>query len=266
MADLSRISIGASSSLFRDAYVQAQLDALNGIVAGGISVVLVDSLPTNPGAANMGKIYFVRSDNNLATTPNGGAEAYDEYVVKLVDGVYSWEKIGTIDIDLSSYSKIGHKHTVTPNVTIEKAVYTPEGTVSLPTFTSTPTNTTLNGFKVATSGTGYTLTPGVSSRSSDATSTFAKNGKLAAFEGDVLSLVDAVRGEAVTASGTYSYTSPTISGSLPTFGTETVLAKINTVTTTPDSNATFTGAQADILPSIVSHTVDLQPDTKPIEG
>lgn len=259
MADLSKLTLGGVTKSFQDSYVQTQLDVLNGIVSGGISIVIVDSLPENPGAANMGKIYFIRSENNLATTPNGGSEHYDEYIVKLVDGVYSWEKIGTIDINLSEYSKIGHKHTVTPNVTISKAVYKPEGTVALPELVSTPTETTLTAFKVATSGTGYTITPGSSDRASDATNTFATNGKMASYNGNTLELTDATRNDAVVASGVYTYVSPTISGSLPVFGTETVISGVTSVTTTPDSVATFAGAQADILPTIKSNPVDLDP-------
>lgn len=263
MADLSKLTIGGVTNSFQDAYVQNQLDILNGIVSGGISVVLVDSLPANPGAANMGKIYFVPSNNEHAQTPNGGAEVYDEYIVRFEEGVYSWEKIGTIDIDLSNYSLIGHKHTVTPNVTIEKATYKPEGTVALPDLVSTPTKDKQGVFKVATAGTNYTLTPGSSSRASDATSTFATNGKLAAYNGSTLELTDAVRSNAVTASGTYNYVSPVIkTGALPTFGTSTVLADVTKITTTPDSDATFDGVQADILPTITSNTVDLQPSTK----
>lgn len=263
MADLSKLTIGGVTNSFQDAYVQSQLDVLNGIVSGGISVVLVDSLPANPGAANMGKIYFVPSNNEHAQTPNGGAEVYDEYIVRFEEGVYSWEKIGTIDIDLSNYSLIGHKHTITPNVTIEKATYIPAGTVTLPGLVSTPTKDTQSVFKVTAIGTDYTLTPGASSRASDVTSDFATNGKLAAYNGSTLELTDAIRSKAVTTSGTYNYISPVIkTGAMPTFGTSTVLADITNITTTPDSDATFEGVQADILPTINSNTVDLEASTK----
>ena len=259
MADLSKLTLGGVTKSFQDSYVQTQLDVLNGIVSGGISIVIVETLPTPPTAANMGKIYFMLSENSLATTPNGGSEVYDEYVVKLVDKVYSWEKIGTIDIDLSNYSKIGHKHTVTPDVTISKAVYKPEGSVALPELVSTPTETKLDAFKVVTAGTGYTLTPGVSDRASDATSNFATNGKIASYNGNVLELTDATKSDAITASGLYTYVSPAINGgSLPIFGTETVLSGISGITTTPDSEASFTGTQADILPTIKSNPVDLK--------
>lgn len=58
---------------------------------------VVSKLPT-ASANTMGKIYLV-SDVHSST------DNYDEFITLEKDGVYSWEKIGNTDIDLSGYVK-----------------------------------------------------------------------------------------------------------------------------------------------------------------
>lgn len=72
--------------------INAKIDTLH-----ANSFVVVATLPT-ASVENSGKIYLVpqthTEDNNY----------YDEYISVSVDGVYSWEKIGSTKLDLSGYA------------------------------------------------------------------------------------------------------------------------------------------------------------------
>jgi hypothetical protein len=115
------------------------------LISAGVSFVKVNSFSDLPTASvsTVGKIYLVpdtHSDSN---------DIYDEYItVESGTSTYIWEKIGNTDIDLSDYSTKTHTHTVTANVTLTGANYTPSGTVSQPTF---------NGNSMTLTG---TFTPG----------------------------------------------------------------------------------------------------------
>ncbi|MBQ0112769.1 MAG: hypothetical protein KBT03_06545 [Bacteroidales bacterium] len=97
------------------------------LIALGIELITVQQLPT-ASKSTMGKIYLVPLDDTEQDN------IFDEYITveKEVSGVksYSWELIGTTKVDLSDYSKKTHTHTVTSNVTITGAEYTPQGTVT----------------------------------------------------------------------------------------------------------------------------------------
>lgn len=62
-------------------------------------------------------------------------DIYAEYVTVEDGENYSWEKIGTTDIDLSDLGDLAYKDTAS-------ATYTPAGTVSTPTFTGTSLTST----------------------------------------------------------------------------------------------------------------------------
>ena len=132
----------------------------------------------------------------------------------------------------------------------QTANYTPGGTVSLPSITAGVSLQSTNVATVTDAGTAYSLTAGSMTQAADTTAKFVKKG--VDFSVDsvneelVLSYVattDATfYGDAVTAAGTVTYTDPTLSGSLPTFGSQAVaLTTGATATATYDGDATFSG-------------------------
>ena len=117
--------------------------------------------------------------------------------------------------------------------------YTPSGSVSVTNVTVTPD--TGDVATVTNAGTAYQLTAGSVSQAADSTSTFAIEGMVATVgtgeEAETLILTAAGTDDAVTAAGAVTYTAPTLSGSLPTFGTENVVTGILSASAT----ASFTG-------------------------
>lgn len=97
-------------------------------VGGQLEVVVVDTLPT-ADATTYGKIYLT----NEAGV--GTSNSYDEYVTKRAGSpgayTYSWEKIGTTDLNMAGYSAKGHVHPVDTNVSVDDHDYTPQGTVNV---------------------------------------------------------------------------------------------------------------------------------------
>lgn len=111
------------------------------------------------------------------------------------------------------------------------ANYTPAGTVSLPAINAGVTLESTSAATVTDSGTGYSLTDGSVSQAADATAKFIKKGVSftvdASEEALALAYVTdtsdaAFFADAVTAAGAVTYTAPTLSGALPTFGTVAV--------------------------------------------
>lgn len=85
-----------------------------------------------PSDSTTGAFYLVPA------TTSGGKDVYAEYITLKDGNVYSWEKIGTTDIDLSNLGDLAYKDSATGN-------YTPEGTVSQPSFTGTSGNVSVTG-------------------------------------------------------------------------------------------------------------------------
>lgn len=126
------------------------------------------------------------------------------------------------------------------------ANYTPSGSVSVTNVTVTPS--TVSVATVTDNGTAYQLTDGSVSQGSDSTSAFATEGVVVSIgadnsgsggadESETLIITNAATSNAVTQSGTVTYTKPTLSGSLPTFGSETVIDGI----TSASAQASFSG-------------------------
>lgn len=121
------------------------------------------------------------------------------------------------------------------------ANYTPSGTVTVDTVTVTPS--TGNVATVTDNGQAYQLSAGSVSKAADTTSAFATAGILATIDetdNEMLVLANAETSNAVTASGAITYTDPQLSGSLPTFGTQSVVTGI----TSSSATASFTGSGA----------------------
>jgi len=120
----------------------------------------------------------------------------------------------------------------------QSATYTPSGSVSVTNVTVTPSNVSVA--KVTDAGTAYQLQAGSVSHAADTTAQFAVAGMLASIDSEdteMLVLADASKADAVTAVGTITYTDPVLSGSLPTFGTESVVSGI----TSASATASFSG-------------------------
>lgn len=138
------------------------------------------------------------------------------------------------------------------------ANYTPAGSVTVTNVTVTPSTTSVA--TVTDAGTAYQLTDGSVSQGSDTTSAFATEGVVVSIgtdnsgsggadESETLIITAASTSNAVTASGTVSYTKPTLSGSLPTFGSETVVDGI----TSASASASFSGT-GTVLSASPSYT------------
>ena len=254
MADnklISKVTLGGVTYDLKDKYARDSLSSLEGLVTGGIQIEVVSKLPT-ASRNTVGKIYFIPH-------VHGEKNIYDEYLTIIGTDeptTYSWEKIGNTDIDLSGYAKNNHTHTVTSNVTAETKKYTPAGNITLPNFSSEVTPSTDSVATVTDAGEAYTMTDGSVSQAADTKSGFATEGITATYTEATETLVFAAAGtaQAVTAAGAVTYTKPVLSGSLPTFGTKTVLTGA-TVATAADGDATFAGTEADITPSLVNNAV-----------
>ena len=140
------------------------------------------------------------------------------------------------------------------------ANYTPSGSVSVTNVTVTPSTTSVA--TVTDAGTAYQLTDGSVSQGSDTTSAFATEGVVASIgtgnEAETLILTAASTSNAVTASGTVTYTKPTLSGSLPTFGSETVVDGI----TSASASASFSG-EGTVLSASPAYTSTAATVTQP---
>ena len=255
MADnklISKVTLGGVTYDLKDQNARERLTTLEGIVAGGVQIEVVSKLPT-ASRNTVGKIYFIAHTHSEK-------DIYDEYLT-VIGGTeetptYSWEKIGNTDIDLSGYAKNNHTHTVTSNVTAARKKYTPAGNITLPSFSSIVTPSTDSVATVTNAGKAYTITNGGVSKAADTKKAFATEGITASYTEATETLVFAAAktAQAVTAAGAVTYTKPVLSGSLPTFGTKTVLTGA-TVATTANDKATFTGTEADITPSLVNNAV-----------
>lgn len=264
MADnklISKVTLGGVTYDIKDANARARLLTLEGIVAGGIQIIVADSLPT-ASKDTVGKLYFIPHIHE------GEKDIYDEYLT-VIGGteetpVYTWEKIGNTDIDLSGYAKNGHTHVVKTNVTVAEKKYTPAGDITLPTYTSTVTPTTETVATVTDAGTSYSLTDGSVEQAADAKSEFATEGITASYTKATETLVFATAGtaDAVTAAGAVTYTKPVLTGALPTFGTQSVLTDA-TVATVADGDASFAGTEADITPVLTNNDVTSEVNVNP---
>ena len=126
------------------------------------------------------------------------------------------------------------------------ANYTPSGSVSVTNVTVTPS--TASVATVTDQGTAYQLQAGSMSQGADTTSAFATEGVVVSIgadnsgsggadESETLIITNASTSNAVTASGTVSYTDPQLSGSLPTFGSQNVVTGISSAS----ASASFSG-------------------------
>ena len=118
------------------------------------------------------------------------------------------------------------------------ANYTPAGDVTVTSVTVTPSNVSVA--TVTDAGTAYQLQAGSMTQGSDSTSAFATEGVVVSIDSEdseMLVFTTASTSNAVTASGTVTYVDPVLSGSLPTFGSQSVVGGI----TSASAEASFSG-------------------------
>jgi hypothetical protein len=131
------------------------------------------------------------------------------------------------------------------------ANYTPAGSVSISNISITPS--TASVATLTSAGTAYQLTAGSLSQGSDTTSAFATEGVTVSVDSndsEMLVFTAANTSNAVTASGTVTYVDPTLSGALPTFGSENVVTGISSASA--DGSFSGTGVVLSAAPSYTS--------------
>lgn len=125
--------------------------------ASGISMVKCSNASNTPGGVKWmdgsteitgtlvassettGKFYLVPASTE------SGKDSFAEYITVIDGTTYSWEKIGTTDIDLSDLGSLAYKDSASGNYTPAGSIsinsasgtgasYTPEGTISAPTI------------------------------------------------------------------------------------------------------------------------------------
>ena len=222
-------------------------------------------------SSTSGKFYLV------PTTTQSGKDVYSEYVTVKNGNNYSWEKVGTTDIDLSNLGALAYKDSVSTSVKPQGSVsqptftgdsmtstgvFTPSGTVSTPTFTGTQgsvsvTGTPAGSISVGTGSANYTpggtvSTPTITVTPSTATKYVAGSatggGSVTAGSSASCTLPvfsTSVSSETLTLSwteGSFTANTPT-SVTLPTFSSQTIVSGISSATS---SQPSFTGTGVNL--------------------
>lgn len=133
------------------------------------------------------------------------------------------------------------------------ANYTPAGTVTVSNVTVTPSNVSVA--TVTDAGTAYQLQAGSMTQGADTKSAFATAGVTVSVDendAEMLVFTDATTAQAVTASGTVTYVDPSLTGSLPTFGSQSVVSGISSAS----AEASFSGIGTVLSASPAYTTTD----------
>ena len=139
------------------------------------------------------------------------------------------------------------------------ANYTPAGTVTVSNVTVTPSNVSVA--TVTNAGTAYQLQAGSMTQGADTKSAFATAGVTVAVDendAEMLVFTDATTAQAVTASGTVTYVDPSLTGSLPTFGSQSVVSGISSAS----AEASFSGT-GTVLSAAPAYTSTAATVTQP---
>lgn len=193
------------------------------------------------------KITTIDSMNQFST---GKAGSYDvsasEVSVPATYNALDVTPAGSVTIEAGTAAAASYDKTTSVSVASaapadgQTANYTPAGEVTVTNVTVTPSNVSVA--KVTNAGTAYQLSAGSVSQAADTKSQFATEGVVASIgtgdDAETLILVAAGTADAVTAAGAVTYTDPTLTGSLPTFGEESVVSGISSASAT----ASFSGS------------------------
>lgn len=230
-----------------------ELKALAYKDSGSVKITTIDSI----NSFSTGKA----GNYNVSSTPVTVPVTYDALDVT---------PAGSVSITAGTATAVSYDKT--SSVTISSATpgeeqianYTPTGDVTITNVTVTPSTGSVA--TVTNAGTSYSLTDGSVTQGSDTTSLFATQGIVASVgtnngevdESETLILTAANVSDAVTASGTISYTKQELSGSLPTFGSQSVVTGI----TSASATASFSGT-GTILSAIPGYTSNSATVTQP---
>lgn len=195
---------------------------------GSISISTVDSI--NSFSTGKAGTY------NVSSTPVSVPATYDSIDVTPAGSITITPETAAA----ASYDKATSVSIATASPTEgQSATYTPTGEITVTNVTVTPAKSSVA--TVTDAGQAYQLSAGSVSHANDTTSTFATEGVVATIgsgdDAETLILTTATTSDAVTAVGAITYTDPTLSGSLPTFGTQSVVTGI----TSASAAATFAG-------------------------
>ena len=227
-----------------------ELGALAYLDSGSVKVTTIDSFNSfSTGAAG---------NYNVSSTPVSVPATYSALDVTPAGSV----ELTAGTAAAASYDKTSAVaiSSAAPVVGTSVANYTPAGEVTITSVTVTPSNVSVA--TVTDAGTAYQLQAGSMSQGADTTSAFATEGVVASIgtgeEAETLILVAAGTANAVTASGTVSYTVPSLTGSLPTFGSQSVVSGITSAT----AEASFSGT-GTVLSAQPSYTATAATMTQP---
>ena len=283
MAEISKITLPSGTTYdIKDATARQMASA-------GVSFTLCTSASNTPkdvtwdnsgttvtgtlaaSASTTGVFYLVPASTS------GAKDVYAEYVTIVNGSTYSWEKIGTTDIDLANLGDLAYKDSASGNYTPAGSVsqptfsgnamtstgnFTPDGTVSKPTFTGTEGNVSVSGtpagsISVGTGSANYTpggtvSTPTITVTPSSSTGYVASSatgggtvtaGTAASATMPVLSTT--VNNETLTLSwtaGSFTANTPT-AVTLPSFTSKNIVTGISSATS---SQPSFTGTGVNL--------------------
>ena len=217
-----------------------ELHALAYMDAGSVAVTTPDGI----NSFSTGKA----GEYNVASTPVSVPATYDALDVT---------PAGSVELTAGTAAAASYDKTTSITMATaapvegQSATYTPAGEVTVTSVTVTPSNVSVA--KVTSAGTAYQLTEGSVAHATDTTSQFAVAGMLASIDAEdneMLVLADATKADAVTAVGAITYTAPTLSGALPTFGTESVVSGISSASA--EASFAGTGVMINATPAYTS--------------
>lgn len=226
-----------------------QLGALAYKNSGSVKVTTIDSMSKfNTGAA--GEYNVVASSvsvpatySALDVTPAGSVT-----VEAGTAAAASYDKTTSVAISAAA-----------PVEGTSVANYTPAGTVTVSNVTVTPSNVSVA--TVTDAGTAYQLQAGSMTQAADTKSAFATAGVTVAVDendSEMLVFTDATTAQAVTASGAVTYVDPSLTGSLPTFGSQSVVSGISSAS----AEASFSGT-GTVLSAAPAYTSTAATVTQP---
>ncbi len=218
----------------QDAITVAELQQALGLKAlaykdnGNVKITTIDSL----NSFSTGKA----GSYNVSSTPVSVPATYSALDVT---------PAGSVAIEAGTAAAANYDKTTSVTIASATAIgddvanYTPAGSVSISNINITPSSTSVA--TVTNNGTAYQLSAGSVTHATDTTSAFATEGYVASVgtgeDAETLILTAASTSDAVTAVGAITYTDPVLSGSLPTFGTQSVVTGI----TSASADASFSG-------------------------
>lgn len=226
-----------------------ELGALAYKDSGSVKITTIDSMKSfNTGKAG---------EYNVTSTPVSVPATYDALDVT---------PAGSVELTAGTAAAASYDKTTAVAISSAAPVegtsvanYTPAGEVTVTNVTVTPSNVSVA--TVTDAGTAYQLQAGSMSQGTDTTSAFATEGVVVSIDSEdneMLVFTNAGTANAVTASGTVTYTDPVLSGSLPTFGSESVVNGI----TSASAQASFSGT-GTVLSGTPSYTAASATMTQP---